>query len=424
MVRGPSFAIVDAGAAKPTPTHYGLGAKWLAWELAKQGAEVVSPRDADVVLVSVVSPHEPECVPRALKRVGVEPMAAQRIRQRVVIGGGGAMSPIVFDPFSDLTCVGEGREMVAALVNGGLTQASQLPNAWIPGDSREVIPDYCFPWDAPPTMAEDGIVRVYASRGCRKKCLFCHTGWSMPFSKAPEGQVSSQCASVARRGHRVNVVTNDAADLGTLGAKQDSFSASYSQLRLLSASAKIDGLRQVRIGVEAPSERLRRALGKPVDSEGLLRCTADMLGKGVSVRWFMIAGLPGETYADYDELKECIRLARHAVKKGAIQMSFTAFTPDSSAPLALLPLTDDYHARFQAFWRWFFDGPGFTSKVQLFKCAGPKTRMAHSMASMGASEDRLRKGWADCDPPNWRVRYAYRHVARQACEAYARKVMR
>lgn len=424
-----SFAVVDATVTHTEPRFRGLAAKYVDWELRQQGANVVSnPADADIVCVTVVSPHEYKCLPTALKRVGVEPLAAKRIRQRVIMGGQGALSPAIFDPYIDAVCVGEGRTFLQTLVRNGYAAACQLPNVWIPGESRLVYPDDVFPWDAPPTMAEDGIVRIYASRGCKKKCLFCQTGWSSAYRENDNDRLLRQYTQLTRAGYRVNVVTNDAAALSFFDSANtvEHFSASYSQMREMldkGISAIVGKVKSVRFGVEGPSERLRRYIAKPIPTAGLFDVTCQLLNAGIGVRWFMIAGLPGETQEDWQELREVVVKARHAIAKGVLQLSFTAFCPDPAAPLSVLPLNDGYWDRVQAFWKWFFEGEGFTRKVQLFKCAQPPARLRHAMASMAATEPELRRGWFEHDTPNWRVRYLKTpDELRKIAATYARRV--
>lgn len=420
-------AIIDATVTQTEARFRGLAAKYVQWELETAGAAITAnPRDADVVLVSVVSPHEYMCVPRALKRAGIKPLRHERTGQRVVLGGQGAMSPAAFDPYIDAACVGEGRTFLRTMLRDGLDAAMRLPNAWIPGDTRPVIPDDEFPWDAPPTMAEDGIVRVYASRGCKKKCLFCHTGWSITYRENDEETLLRQHKALVEAGYRVNVVTNDAPALSFFGELKgmEHFSASYSQTRQILDTGDIGafaGVKSVRFGVEAPSSRLRAWVGKPIETGALFDVSCRLLNSGVGVRWFLIAGLPGETDEDYEELRDVVLKARHHITKGALQLSFTAFCPDAAAPLCIAPLDDTYWDRFQSFWKWFFEGVGYTRKIMLMRCAGPTNRLKHALGSMGCTEADLRTGWLEKDPPNWRVRYAYLTSARRAYNVYARR---
>jgi radical SAM superfamily enzyme YgiQ (UPF0313 family) len=424
------FFLIDATAKTTEPRFRGLALKYISWEIEQQGSQIVDDwTKADAILVSVVSPHEHDCVRLALKKYKIEPFATLRCGRfpPVVIGGQGAMSPAIFDQYADLICVGEGANFIKALCRGGVEEAAALPNAWIPGDTKLVIPDSDFPYYAPPVMAEDKIVRVFGSRGCQKKCLFCQTGWEREYNENDEDTLLYQYEQMRKAGYRVNVVTNDAPAMSFFSelGQVEHFSASYSQTLEIIEKGNIKqfagNVKSVRLGVEAPSDRLRKYVGKPVPTEGLYDVSVKLLNAGVGVRWFMIAGLPFEKKSDWDELKQVVQSARHHIKKGALQLSFTAFCPDSAAPLCIAPLDDDYWDRYKDFNDWFFDGLGYTRKVQIFKCAQPKGRMEHAKGSMAATEAEIRRGWETCDPPNWRVQYPYKSRMRKAYEAYKRR---
>lgn len=428
-----TYAIVDATDRVEGAQFPGMAARYVQWELAREGiaAPLISPREPladppDVLLVTAVSAGNWECVRATLRTLLGHHLSAKRgPRPAVVLGGQAAMAPAVFDPMIDVACVGEGRTFLRTLARGGLTAAKELPNAWVPGETREVTPDTDFPWDAPPVRVKGGAVALFASRGCHKKCLFCQVGWQQPYVEQDEDRLLRQAAALRAAGYRVKLVTNDApavAAFAEIGSRH--MSASYSQLRAMIEQGGIEALKgkvqQVRLGVESPSARLRRWIGKPIDTGALYDLTVRLLNLGISVRWYMIAGLPGETDADYDELLEVGRRIRHDARKCALQLDFTAFCPDPAAPLCLAPLVDDYQARFEAYRREFFRT--LTHRLQLFAGRKPPARLAEARGSMGATEEELRRGWLDRDPPNWRVAYPLRSQCRTAYNVYAKRV--
>jgi len=180
--------------------------------------------------------------------------------------------------------------------------------------------------------------------------------------------------------------------------------------------------KSVRLGVEGLSERLRRAVGKPVPNDGLLHTTYDLLSAGIGMKWFFIVGLPGETISDYNELKYLVR-ELHKLPKGCVMMNFHAFIPQPATPLGVLPLRDGYWKPFDEFRRWFFDGPGFTRHVQIVAPAQEKGRLKRAQESMAASERELRRGWFECDNPNWRIQYlATPDKLRRVARRYATRV--
>ena len=157
-----------------------------------------------------------------------------------------------------------------------------------------------FPWELP-LNHPDGTVRVFGSRGCRYRCLFCQTGWEATYRVNPNpAHLQSQIRQMERQGRRLAIVTNDGAEEGVhVSGQQEFLSVRLQNLkRLMPLSRK--QVKSVRIGVEGISERLRLAVGKPVPNDDLLRVSFDLLAAGVGVRWFFIPGLPGEADGDYE----------------------------------------------------------------------------------------------------------------------------
>lgn len=408
------FAVIDANYSRSQ--FAGMAATWLRWELQKAGVVECMPDVAEVLLVTVSSQQGVSDVRRALKR-------AANPRALVVLGGGGAYAPAVFDGIADVICVGEGARFIRTLLAGGLDAVTTLPECWIPKDTRRVTPNNAFPWDVPPLNHPDGTVRLFGSRGCRYKCLFCQTGWERAYTSHPHPAVmQGQAVRLETAGRRVAIVTNDGGDVDVhLAASQEFLSIRLDNMaRMMPITRK--HTKSVRIGVEGLSERMRAAVGKPVPNDGLLDVTARLLGAGVGVRWFFIVGLPGETDDDYAEMRALVRRLSE-LPKGCVILNFHAFVPMPATPLGVLPLQPGYWERFDEFRRWFFHGPGFTRHAQIIPPAKEPGRMSRARESMAATDVELRRGWWVHDNPNWRVRYLHeperlRHMA----QAYATRV--
>jgi radical SAM superfamily enzyme YgiQ (UPF0313 family) len=388
-------AVIDANYRHAK--FYGLAATWLRWEAQRAGVDIVPVESADIALVTVSSQQGVADVRRVRKTIpcGVP----------VVLGGGGAWGPAIFRGLCDCVCVGEGQRFVRTLFSEGEKAARELPECWNWNDTRHVIPGTIFPWDVPPLRHPDGTVRVFGARGCQRKCLFCQTGWEQKYQQNPNpGIVKAQIASLKRAGHKVAVITNDGAadDYDGVIGQQEFVSATVD--KLLAKPITRSWAKSIRVGVEGVSERLRRAVGKPVTNADLAALTLRAWSNGVGVRWFFIAGLPGETDADWAELRELVNMIRHA-SKGVVMANFHAFIPQPASPLCVLPLRDEYWERFEEFRRWFFHGPGFTRRMQIVAPAGYKGRMERACESMAANEDELRRGWMDHENVNWRIRY-------------------
>lgn len=407
-----------------------VASSYVRWEAEQSGGALVdAPGQASILLVSLSSPDSVHLLRRTLKRLGITP---DRIRRRcsplVILGGQASMSPAVFDQIADVQCVGEGRTFLRTLVQGGFESASKLPCAWVPGETRPVYPDTDFPWDAPPVLAPDGVVRIFGSRACQKKCLFCQTGWQSTYQENDETRLLEQHRQLTAAGYKVAIVSNDAPALSMFGSVGGlaHFSASYSQTRELVRTPELAATfagrtKVVRFGVEAPSTRLRSYVGKPIDTLELFEATRRILNAGTQVRWFMIAGLPGERDDDYEELREVVVRARHEINWGALHISFTAFVPSPAAPLCIAPIEDSYIERIDRFMDFVrYRRP--TRRIAVFPGGRSAYRLRSAMANMAATEAELRRGWLHFDPPNWRVQYPLLRGMRRAYLAYASKV--
>jgi len=408
------LAVIDSNY--PKQEHQGLGASWLRWELGRANVREYPATLADTLLVTVSSQQGIADVKRELRRLNLN-------GKRVILGGGGCYAPAVFDNMIDVACVGEGQRFVKTLLGDGYGPATQLPESWVPGETRRVIPADGFPWDVPPLNHPDGTVRVFGSRGCKYRCLFCQTGWEASYRTNPNPErLQNQIDNLERQKCRIAVVTNDAAEENvSFSGQQEFLSVRLQNLRRLMPLTR-QQVKSVRIGVEGISERLRIAVAKPVPNDELLNLTFQLLANGVGVRWFFIPGLPGETDGDYDDLRYLVR-ELHRLPKGCVMMNFHSFIPQPATPLGVLPVVDDYWERFDEFRRWFFHGPGFTRRVQIIAPNKYPSRLRRAMESMAATETELRRGWWEHDNPNWRVQYlAPPAKLRQVAQIYARRV--
>lgn len=390
--------LVEAQAGPGQTSH---AAHWLRWRGAQLGLQFVDePTDADVVFVTCASVRSAPKVRQALK-----------LGPPVVIGGGGCWEPAWAPQDVAGVCVGEGLGFLRALAGGGLDEALRLPNVWVPGEDRAVIPSTEFDWEMPPSKEHGDIVRVVSSRGCPQKCLFCATGWSRKFVAHPDQRALRRTVqALGPRGMKLDVrlITNDlGADEWALLPRQKvaSLRASWALKLLRTGHDMSKYITTARIGVEGTSERLRLAVKKPISHDDLIELCVRLTAQHVQVKCFMIAGLPGETQADWDEFEEVnAAIKRHAHR--CVYWSFTAFTPEPCTPLGCLPISDEYDGLYERYRSRSLE-PGRFSKRNGVLCrpAKPPGRMKDAVLKAGATEAEVRRGWMHHDNPNWRVQY-------------------
>lgn len=385
-----------------------MAAQYLIWDLARNGAREYPLADANTILITCTSPIDADYI--------------RRIRTtyphcKIIVGGAGSTSPYSLSRHCDVVCVGDGQEFIHTLCADGFDAAAALPNTFVFGETRAVEVDQGFPWQLPPIQAEDGAYRLWCGRGCKNRCAFCQTGWAHTYTENPDPDTLIwQARALLDSGKKINYLSNDPAQHSFYSRLPAVGHGSYS-IRFL----KHHGLppaRQIRLGVEGVSERLRTAVGKPISHEDLVGCTSWLNQNKKGVRWFMIAGLPGETEEDWLELRKAVKDWKERTSKGVLGISFTAWCPDPATPIATLPVTDEYWEHFTAFREWFFSGVGWSNRIKLMMPQQPESRMRKAELAMGLSEEVLREGGER--GPNQRVNYPHAGGSRQARDRYVK----
>lgn len=389
------FSIFDACFSEKQQSGRGMSAQYLAWEMNRHGVQEHTIADSDCVLVSCQSTDAALEIEKLRKRYP----------QKIFIAGGAAStSPYSIGLVSDAVCVGDGQAFLSKLFTSGYNDAITLPNVWINGEPRRVEIDNNFPWDMPPIQAEDGAYRLWCGRGCKNKCKFCQTGWAYQYSENPNpASLVVQAKSLLSRGKKIAYLSNDLAQHDFYKLLPPTEHGSYS-VRFLKKHG-LPPARQIRLGIEGVSERIRSSVAKPISKTDLIGCTSWLNSNGKSVRWFMIAGLPGETDDDWQELRETIQVWKQNTPKGVLALSFTAFCPDPATPLSNAAIDDSYWERYIQFKEWFFGGQGWSNRIKLMNPQQPESRMRKAILAMGLTEKELREGGHAS--PNERLLYPY-----------------
>jgi hypothetical protein len=287
-----------------------------------------------------------------LERCGVAPLTADRLPGDPVVAFGGQVmiSPAPISDFADLVALGDGEATgveIAGLLDEGLGRLeimgalSGRRGFWAPSLeprgrlARAEIGAYTVRDVRPGTH---GSPTVEVARGCRSRCAFCPIGWAGgAYREADRGQVAAFLAR--HRGAKINAFAPDYSSVSwsldltrqitSAGCKQSGKDARLdAALRDLKAGA---APRSFSFGVEGLSERLRAAIGKPLEIGRVVDTMAKLDGVRV-VKWYLIFGLPGETPADRDEFYGMFEAARR-VYSGRLELTLTHFQSVPHTPL-------------------------------------------------------------------------------------------
>ncbi len=205
---------------------------------------------------------------------------------------------------------------------------------------------------------------IEISRGCPRRCRFCAVSYVYPKFRALKPAtildvIRSKNASLAREGREglkaVGLVSSAMCDYPYLdelceGLEETGLRVGVSSVRvdlvpdsLLRLMLKT-GLRTMTIAPEAGSERLRKAINKPISSEEILAGARRILEKGIRhLKVYYMVGLPTETDADIEELIEMTRqlagLQReHGEPGGRLRLSINPFVPKALTPFQWSPM--------------------------------------------------------------------------------------
>ena len=361
------IGIVDANDTpnnlRPKYSPIGVVGNWLLWECSELGVEVVEPQNAELVFF---------CYAGAIgwkQRIGgaVRHYKWGKERPYIISGGQSATIPTMVLKYVDALAVGEAftfvRTILKMVIAGdGIVDINQwiteYPHAIAASqlDYEEDVkhpyllkyqiepyasPDTFIDWNIPPIRCADKVARIVVSKGCPMKCKFCATSYSQEYNYNKRGGVvAGMLQSLASQKQRTIVVSNDVA---ALPYYEDMVATGSLQVQSLSfrAIAKGNGINittgmknnMVRLGVEGVSERIRKAVGKPIANDKLLAALVKLHRHGVKTHLFFVSGLPFETEDDYEDHRQLLRLLAINIDRCIMRIKYTTFNPTPPAPL-------------------------------------------------------------------------------------------
>jgi len=360
----------------------------------------------DIVAFSVSFENDYPNLVRILELARVPVLAEDRTRFDPIVLIGGAITYINPEPladFADVMVIGDGEEAAYAyidryLADQGLDREQHLAGTMSlagmyvpslqtasPGDregmpavgriAKQQVRDFeDYPAHSavltPDTEFGDMLL-IEISRGCPRRCRFCAVSYVYPKFRALKPDtilevIRSKNASLAREGKEglkaVGLVSSAMCDYPHL----DELCAGLEEtgLRVGVSSVRVDlvpdsllrlmlktGLRTMTIAPEAGSERLRKAINKPISSEEILTGARRILEKGIKhLKVYYMVGLPTETDADIEELIEMTRRLAGLQREcgapgGRLRLSINPFVPKALTPFQWSPMASPKEVR-------------------------------------------------------------------------------
>lgn len=253
----------------------------------------------------------------------------KRPGQEWIAGGNACTTPTGVSWIMDYVWIGDCRDSFPKIVAGERSLPGLLSTRDISVPIRYVDEDI----DPIPFNASE----IEMSKGCPRRCLFCIHPWRHRYQESPKEKIMEFIAS--RPGKAVGLVSNSSDDVSYYEEIADFLTASGKTDMIVSNA--VQGLteevvsqrkRELLLGVEGMSERLRWVVNKPI-SRDVLRAKIDLcLHHGKQIRTVMQFNLPGEELADFDEFERDVEYFQRKYSKGSWAAPFIPNQPSAHTP--------------------------------------------------------------------------------------------